>query len=230
MEHLEILKNVFIFSGFDLDELARIQALAVEESFAKGAAIFWEGDPPTHVVVVIKGKVKLFKQSRSGKDTILRIVDAGETLGDVAVFDGRPYSSSAKAMTAATILKIPRAEYLDMVKRRTDVTYEIILEFARQIREAQEVIQNLAVERVERRIVHLLLKLGDRAGRADGANRVRIPFALTRQDISEMVGSTVETTIRILSRMTKDGLIETKGRSIILNDINALRSLPDDAL
>lgn len=224
VDNFEILKNIFIFSGFDMDALGGIHAVAVEEHLKKGDSIFWEGDPPSWLLVLKKGKVKLFKQSSTGKETILRIVDAGETFGELALFDGRPYPNSAKAMESSTIIKIPRPEFLMMVQKFPNVSYEIILELSRRLRESQEVIQALAVERVERRIVSLLLKLADRIGKEEG-KRTRIPVILTRQDIADMVGSTVETSIRIISRLSKDGMIETKGKTIYITDMDQLRNL-----
>ncbi|MCZ7585920.1 MAG: Crp/Fnr family transcriptional regulator [Deltaproteobacteria bacterium] len=165
MENLEILKNIFIFSGFDKDGLTRIHGLAVEETHKKTDPIYWEGDAPDWLFIVIKGKVKLFKQSKAGKETILRIVGAGETFGEVPLFDGRPHSDSAKAMEPTDVLKIPRTEFLGMVREHPYVAYELILEFSRRLRDAQDVVQGLAVERVEKRIVNLLLKLADRIGR-----------------------------------------------------------------
>jgi CRP/FNR family transcriptional regulator len=70
----------------------------------------------------------------------------------------------------------------------------------------------------------VLLKLGQKVGRTE-TEGVRIGIVLTRQDIADMVGSTVETTIRILSRLTKKELIETRGKSILLKDVAALEAI-----
>lgn len=229
MDNLEILKNIFIFSGFNLKELAHIHELAVEESFKKGKVVFWEGDQPQFLFILKKGKVKLFKQSSSGKETILRIVDMGDTFGELALFDGRPYSMSARAMEAISVIKIPRPEFLNLLKKHPAMSFEIILELSRRLRDSQDIIQGLAVERVEGRIVSLLLKLADRIGRPE-AGMIRIPLILTRQDIADMVGSTVETTIRIVSRLSKEGLIETKGKTIYIKDPKGLQSARDDLI
>ena len=64
-------------------------------------------------------------------------------------------------------------------------------------------------------------------GRGEG-EAVRIPINLTRQDVADMVGSTVETSIRILSRLAKDGVIETKGKTIYIRDMERLAAIPDE--
>jgi len=227
VDDVEILKNIYIFSSFSLENLGQIQRMAVEEKFKKGQVVFWEGARPQWLFILKKGKAKIFKQSKSGKETIIRIVDAGEPFDELSVIDGRPYSASAKIMEASTVLKIPRLEFLRMVRKYPEVSFEVILDLCERLRGAQDLIQELAVERVEKRIVTLLLKLSDRIGLAEG-DKVRIPMTLTRQDIADMVGSTVETAIRIVSRLTREGLIETKGKSITIRNLEGLKALPED--
>ncbi|MCG2739280.1 MAG: Crp/Fnr family transcriptional regulator, partial [Syntrophaceae bacterium] len=90
-------------------------------------------------------------------------------------------------------------------------------EQGRQLREAQETIKSMAVERVERRIARILLKLAATTGSSSEGGIIVIELPLTRQDIAEMAGSTVETAIRTMSRFRKKGLVQTKqGRVTIL--------------
>jgi CRP-like cAMP-binding protein len=229
LDNLEILKNVFIFSGLSLEDMKEIQSLSGEEKFKKGQTIFMEGDPPQWVLLLIKGRVKLFKESQGGKETIFQIVGAGETFGELVIFDGRPYSYSAESLEPATIMKIPRRSFLEIIRRRPSMCFEIVLELSRQLRDAQETIQALSVERVEKRVVNLLLKLSERIGQNE-KGKMRIPVALTRQNIADMVGSTVETTIRVISRLTREGYLETKGKTIYILDVKGLKSAPGDFL
>jgi len=114
-----------------------------------------------------------------------------------------------------------------LVKKNSNLAFGILLDLAHRLCDAQNVIQELASERVEKRIVNLFLKLADRIGQTEGSITL-IPLTLTRQDIADMVGSTVETTIRILSRFTREGIIETRGKKIIIKDIERLKALPDE--
>jgi CRP/FNR family transcriptional regulator len=223
MDDLEVLKNIFIFRGLGMPALERVGAACAPVTVAKGDYAFWEDDKPEHLFLLKSGKIKLTKQSESGKETILGIIIPGETFGEIAVFDGRPFPFSAQAMEDSQVLKMPRGEFLRFLRETPNAPLEIIIELSRRLRDAQGVIKGMAVERVEHRIIELLLKLAEKVGRRDEAG-VRIGILLTRQDIADMVGSTVETTIRVLSRFTKEGWIETRGRSLILKDQDALRA------
>lgn len=91
----------------------------------------------------------------------------------------------------------------------------------------EESVKGISSERVEQRIVNLLLKFAQKVGeRRQG--KIRISIYLTRQEIADMVGSTVETTIRVLSRLTKMGLLETKSKIIFLKDVKRLREIAEE--
>jgi len=219
----EIWNKLFVSSEWDIDELSKINAKSVEQRYKKGENIYFEGEIPRWLKVVKMGKVKIFKTSPSGQETILRILGPGEGMGVGPVIDGRPFCSSAVALEPVVLFKTPRLAFLEAVKNRPDLFFKILLDLAHRLCDAQELIRGLASERVEKRIVNLLLKLADRIGKTEDG-RVRIPVTLTRQDIADMVGSTVETTIRVLSRFSREGIMETQGKTIIINDIERLKS------
>jgi CRP-like cAMP-binding protein len=226
VDKLETLKNVFIFRGLTYRQLDSAASSLVEQVYKKSDYVFWEEDPPESLWILHSGKVKLTKQSESGKETILGIVSPGETFGELALFDGRPLPFSAQAMEPSTVLSMPRSGFLGLLKEHQNVAIEIIIELSHRLRDAQAVIKGMAADRVENRIVEVLLKLAEKVGRRD-EDGVRIGILLTRQDIADMVGSTVETTIRILSKLSKKGLIATRGKSLIIRDVDALTELID---
>ncbi len=115
------------------------------------------------------------------------------------------------------LLCLPRLDYLALLKRFPPMPLQIIELLRKRLGEAHQVIRGLAAERVEARVARLLFKLADKTG-VPGEGGVRLGLQLTRQDIADMVGCTLETAIRILSRWQKDRLIKTQeGMITILN-------------
>jgi CRP/FNR family transcriptional regulator len=94
---------------------------------------------------------------------------------------------------------------------------EIVKYFSDKLRDAHEMLKNIATERVERRIASLLLKLSEKVGVDDDGYR-KIDFPLTRQEISEMVGTTVETCIRTISKFQKQGMVKSSGGRIMIKE------------
>jgi CRP-like cAMP-binding protein len=173
--------------------------------------------------VILEGRVKMIKHSEAGKDVVLDVISPGEMLGEVAVFNGEPHPATAQAMEPTVLASIYRDDYLRLLKQYPALALRVIAELGRRLREAQETIKSMAVERVERRIARILLKLAATTG-SSSEEGITIELPLTRQDIAEMSGTTVETAIRTMSKFRKKGLVRTKrGQVIILEPHQLVR-------
>ena len=206
----DVLKRSPIFSALSPDELAELSASAIERSYETGEFVFWEGDAPEWFYVVAEGRVKVIKQSASGKEFIVAFFGPGEMFGEVAVFENRPYPASAQAVSRSKVIGIERGHFLSFLAKHPDVALRIILVMGGRLREAQARLRDIAVERVEQRLSRTLLMLLTKLGS-------ELPF--TRQEIAEMAGTTTETAIRFMSRLKDGGIIRsTRGKTIILDE------------
>jgi len=223
MDKLQLLKNTTIFSSLSPPELSAVSSLFVEQGFEKEEFILTEGDFPNWLCIVKEGNIKMVKHSPSGRDMIMAVMSAGDVIGEVAVFDGGPYPATAQGMGNGVILKISRRDFISLLKKYPSVALEIIGDLGRKLRGAMNVARELRGERVEGRIAMVLLKLAKKLGTpVDGGVTLSIPF--TRQAIADMVGSTIETTIRVISRFKKEGIVrDSKGKMTL--DVKRLESI-----
>ena len=206
----EVLKQSFIFSGLNEDELAELAGLAIEHSFMPGEFIFWDGDAPEWFYIVAEGRVKILKHSSLGKEFIIAFFDPGEMFGEVAVFEDKPYPASAQVVAETKVLGIRREDFLSFLAQRPQVALRIISVLGGRLRDAQSRLKDLAGERVEQRLARTLLMLSAKLGST-------LPF--TRQEIADMAGTTTETAIRFMSRLKDGGIIRSvRGKVIILNE------------
>jgi CRP-like cAMP-binding protein len=189
--------------------------------------LFFEGDSPAQLWFVEEGRVKLLKHSDMGKDVIVMLVSAGEFLGESAIQEKSPYPVTAQAFGPAVMLTLSGEACRDMMHLYPDLSLWIINRLGCRLDEAYETIRSLAVERVERRIARLLLKLAASVGRSAGQDIV-IDMPLTRQDIAEMTGTTVESAIRVMSKFRKQGFVASKNGKIHLTEPHALVVLADE--
>ncbi len=226
MERLAVLKKSSFFNSFSDTTLVEINRLFVEERHGKDDYVFFEGDAPEWFYIVKEGKVKLVKHSGTGKDVILQIFVPGDMFGEISLFDRKPYSSSAQLMEPSTILKLSRKDFFLLLGRHPFVATEMIMELGRQIQEAHTTIKSLAVDRVEQRLAHILLKLADKLGTPE-KNGILLNLSLTRQDLADMAGTTVETTIRVMSRFTKTKIIKPVNGKIFILDSKALKGITE---
>ena len=220
------ISSISLFSTLSKEESKELSHYIITETYKKKDVIFSEGDPPEWFYVVAEGKVKITKVSHEGKELILEIIPPNDIFGGIAVIKGFPYPANAVAMEDTKIIKLSRSDLMKIIDRFPTVMFCIAQSIGDRVKVSHETLKNIALERIEARIASLLLKLADKTGEKtpDGLS---IEIKLTRQDISEMVGTTVETTIRTMSKFKKMGIISEKTGNIIIKDIKKLRKVID---
>jgi len=215
-----------VFAGVPAREMAALAAVAREETYRARDYVFTEGDQADWFCLVRSGRVKILRASRGGKEVVLELLGPGEPFGGVAVIERRPYPASAQAIETSVVLKIPREPIVALTERYPGVIREMALMIGRRLRAAHDSVRALAADPVEARLAAALLRLAERDGEP-GPRGITLPYHLTRQSLADMTGTTVETTIRIVSRWQKDRLVHDEGGRLLLADPDALRAVAE---
>jgi CRP-like cAMP-binding protein len=220
MNGSELLAESTLFGPLSHEERAGLERRLVRRRYEKDEYIFFEGDPAEWLILVAQGRVKMLKHSEGGRETILATFGPGEIVGEVGVLVGDTYPATAQALEPAVTLRLRRDEYVDLVRSHPDLAWALISELGRRLQRAHETIRSMAVEKVERRVARVLLRMANTAGeRLEDANApgaVRITVPLSRQDIADMAGTVIETAIRTMSKFHRQGFIDTQEGHIIL--------------
>ena len=220
----DFLKTSTVFAGVPPREVDRLAAVAREDRYRAREYVFSEGDPATWFCFVRSGHVRIFRQSRVGKDVVLELLGPGEPFGGVAVIERRPYPASAQATEAAVVVKIPADPVVTLSERHPSMIREMASMIGRRLRTAHDSVTSLAADPVETRLAATLLRLAEREGTKE-RHGLTLPYHLTRQSLADMTGTTVETTIRVLSRWLKDGLVREHDNHLVVPSVDALREL-----
>lgn len=213
----QILKKFPLFYTVPDELLHKIGSIGMEKSYAKETCIFNEGEKPSLMGLITEGRVKVVKHSPEGKDVIVRIIEKGQIFGEVAVFDNRPYPAAAIAMTDLRAFVLERQKLIALLNSEPQIALDIIADLGRKLRDLLDTVKNIATEHVDKRIVFTLLKMYE----AGGSPVLKVK----RQDIAEMCGTTVETTIRVTRQLEKEGYLSTDRGKISLLDVRALKSI-----
>jgi len=192
--------------------------------FRKGEVLFMEGDPPHWLFLIQKGKVVLSKNLPNGNKTIVSVRVAGDMVGEVAVFDGKPYDTDAVALTEVHATRVPREAFLYALRNNPALAEQIIADLASRLRQAQETICLLSTQRVEKRLAALLLALIGRFGTRTEEGII-LDSSFSRYDLAAMAGTTVETTVRTLSAWAQAGIIKKHHRQIVIVDARKLAKI-----
>lgn len=222
----DFLKAGTVFADVPAREILALATVAREDRYAARDYIFLEGDAAAWFCVVRSGHVKILRQARGGRDVVLELLGPGEPFGGVAVIERRPYPASAQATEASTIVKIPRDPIVALAERYPSIIREMALMIGRRLRTAHDAVESLAADPVEARLAATLLRLAEREG-TRAARGLTLPFHLTRQSLADMAGTTVETTIRVVSRWLKQGLVREADGRLLLVSVDALRALAE---
>lgn len=215
------LKKIDLFKNLSDEELKELEHYLTTAVYKKKEDIFTEGDAPEWFYIVLTGKVKVTKISHDGKEIILEIISPYDIFGGVAVLRNFPYPANAVAMEDSEILKISRKNLMRLVDRFPNLMFCIAMQLGDRMKSSYDTLKNIALERVEARIAALLLKLGNKVGVETDAG-LMIDMRLTKQDVADMVGTTVETSIRTFSKFRKDGLVMDSDGKIIIKDREGL--------
>jgi len=226
MDRRDILMALPVFSGLSERDWEKVTDLFSERQYQRDDYIFLDGEAPEALYLVKTGKVKVLRHSTDGKDVVLRVVSTGQLLGSVAIFDGGGYPGTAQVIEDCTVLVIARNDCLTLVTRYPVFALAVIADMGNRLRSSAEQIRSLAVERVEQRIARVLLKLGISAGSDSPEGRV-IEMSLTRQDVADMTGTTVETAIRVMSKFRRNNVIRTRRGKVVLVDVEELRKIAE---
>jgi CRP/FNR family transcriptional regulator, dissimilatory nitrate respiration regulator len=217
----QALRVAPIFGKLAQEDRRRLAMVSRLRAFARGETVFAEGDPPDCFCVVVTGRVKVFKMTPAGKDVILEIFGPGDPLGAVAVYEGRAYPASAVAIEDTATVLIPRQAFFALLEQHPTLVRGLLAGLNHRLVELANRVAELSGGRVEPRFARLFLKLSQEQGRP-GRGGIFIPVTLSRQELADLTGTTIETSIRIMSRWGKHNIVHTEKDGFVVLDTHEL--------
>ncbi|HEY7382483.1 MAG TPA: helix-turn-helix domain-containing protein [Beijerinckiaceae bacterium] len=202
------------------------------ETFAPGQAIFWQADPAQDVFEIRKGVMRLYRILPDGKRAIVGFIFPGDILG-VAYRD--QYLFTAEAITEVAVRRLSRSRFDSRVNESADLRPLLLTRLCDEMCAAQDQMLALLHHSADARVAHFLLTVA-RKTTGDARKGSEIQMAMSRSDIADYLGLTIETICRCVSKLKTEGLITLHGPyRIVIEEPRALRELAgedyqDDAL
>ncbi len=213
-----------IFCQLEESSLGELNGHKTTNTYQKGQVVFYEGNRPFGVYCIYSGRVKLYKSDADGHQQILRLAGEGDLLGYRSLLSREPYHATAEVIEDAVICCVDANAFFRLISEQPALAMHVIKKLARELRQAEEWMTSIAHHSVRERMAELLLMLKEAYGKPHG-NGVLIDLQLSREEIAEMIGTTQETAIRLLSDLKKEEVIAVQDRSITLLDLEALLTI-----
>ncbi len=214
--------SIPLLAALKPEDRAELEPLCRMRGYEKGEVIFREGEPADRIFFVYAGRVKIVKAAGT-RDIIIEILGPGEPAGAVAAFERRPFPATAVAIEPSGLLSIPERDFFQLLERRPEITRNVLAGLTMRLMMVNKRLADMTGS-VESRAARLFLTLAERVGSMEG-QRTFIPLALSRQDIADLLGTTLETGIRLMSRWQKEGLVLTEKDGFAVPDLEALREV-----
>ncbi|GAA4291746.1 Crp/Fnr family transcriptional regulator [Aestuariibaculum suncheonense] len=215
-----IVKQFNSLKSLTKEELVRISGCKTSKTIKKGEVIFEEGDIVNGVFCIKDGICKLSKLSANGKDQIVKLVVKGDLLGQRSLVTEETANLSAVALNDMEVCFIPKSEIISDLSKNANFSMDVLKDMANDLRQADDIIVNMAQKSVRQRLAETLVYLYESFGTNPDKT---LSVILSREDYANIVGTAVESAIRVLSQFKKQGLISTSGKKIKIENLEGLK-------
>lgn len=222
--YLTYLHKMPFLSDLNDQELEEIEKLITIKNYKKRQVLFGEDDPGEAVHFLISGKIKLTKNSETGRELIIGIRQAGEIFAEVVLFGGGNYPVTAEAIEDAKVGLLFNSDIEKMIKNNSNIAISIIKTLSSRLRTSQQKVKDLALKDTQGSMLSTLRRLVQEHGINDG-NQIIIDLNLTHQEFANFIGTSRESANRFISELRKNEIIDIDKGKIIIKDVNKFEHL-----
>lgn len=196
--------------SLDAKSLTDLHRRTKRTALARGDVLFREGEEPAGIWVVCHGSIKIFRHGSDGRPLINRIAGQGDFVGHRSFFLGRPYGGSAAAMEPSVVRFVDRQLVERLVFSEGSFAGIILKRLAIELGHAEARATHMAYGSARNRVIDVLNDLYLAHHEAEHPEEL----VVRRQDLAELAGMAVETIVRVLKELERDGLVAIQGRQI----------------
>jgi CRP/FNR family transcriptional regulator, nitrogen oxide reductase regulator len=221
----QVLERAPSFAGVESALLERLANAATSRSLSRGDFLWKSGETARALTVIRSGLVKVVRSGARGRAAICGLFGPPQSVGDVAALKGIAYPADAIVATeTATLISIPREVMLSSSQQNPQLAMAIAFGMHTQVAALHTKIDVLSAGSVESRLAMLLLRLYDQLGDDFEDGTSTIPVTLSRRELADLVSTSFETAIRVMTRWDREGVVTTEPSGFTVHDMDALRA------
>lgn len=186
-------------------------------TFKRGEHISYPNKLENELYLVVTGNVSIGHLHADGKECVLGILQAGDFVDLPSVFSDKESEVYATALTNVKVVKVPKKEIIDKVIGTPQLSHQLLAYFSNQLQEVVMILEQVAYDKVEERLIRALQRLIDPTNDKDGW--YPLPKYITHKDIASMIASTRETVTFLINKMIVSGVLKNEGNQLwVLKD------------
>ncbi len=219
----QLLRSSPLFGGMDGASARSLIAMMTRLEMSKGDVLFNEGDDGHALYVIVKGKVKMARTARDGRENLLGLLGVGDMLGELSVFDPGPRLSRAHAVEESVVYELPKEVLDTWLDDHLEMSRHLMRALAQRIRRISNTMADLVFSDVPGRVAKAILDLGHRFGRMERGH-VTVRHGLTQEELAQLVGASRETVNKALADFASRGWIDVHIGSVEVFEPERLRA------
>jgi CRP-like cAMP-binding protein len=214
-------KTESILADLPQDDYELLMSHMNEQVYRKDEIIFREGAYPSGIYYIKSGKVKKYKVGQEDKEHIIYVANTGELIGYHAILAETFYPDSAAALEESIIAFIPREIFLNAIHQSSVLNSRLLKTLSHEFAVLANSLSVVAQKSVRERLALQLILMREKY-KVNFQHDMPVEINLSRSDLAGLVGTARENIVRILSDFKESGILDTKGRKIIVYDVNKL--------
>jgi CRP/FNR family cyclic AMP-dependent transcriptional regulator len=219
----QLLRSAPLFGGMDAENARSLVSAMTRREVGKGETIFREGDDGQAMYIIVKGKVKLARTARDGRENLLALLGVGDMFGELSVFDPGPRLSRAHAVEDSVVYELPKPVLDEWLDEHLEMSRHMLRALAQRIRRTSNTMADLIFSDVPGRVAKAILDLGHRFGRMERGH-VTVRHGLTQEELAQLVGASRETVNKALADFASRGWIDVHIGSVEVYEPERLRA------
>ena len=216
-----LLTTIPPFRRLDRKQIREILDQALPRRYERGAAIFHEGGEAKQFYLLLDGTIRVVRTTPAGEQVIVIHIGSGQLFGIAPALGHKTYPATAMTADECLTLSWPASVWPSFVEKYEGFASESYRTVGQRLGEMNTRIVELATQHVEQRVANALLRMVNQSGKKV-ENGVEIDFPLTRQNISEITGTTLHTVSRLLSAWERAGIVESGRKRVMITDPHRL--------
>ena len=221
-----LVANLPPFSRLSPQQIREVVRRAIVRHRSPGSAFYFEGDEAENFFLLLDGYVRVLRVTKDGEQVNVLHVPPGQLFGIAKVLSRTTYPATAEAAAECLALSWPVAIWDEFAHDYPDFLTETYRTVGKRMSEINDQLVAMATMQVEQRVANSLLKLSNQAGR-EVPEGIEINFPITRQEISEMTGTTLHTVSRLLSAWERSGIVANARKRVVIRRPHDLVNLAE---